>query len=147
MTIAFFGHAKYVKIAEHEQKILDFLEEKVGDMPADMFLGGYGEFDAFAYECCKKYQATHPNISLFFITPYMEESYLQKRADYLNKAYDGIIYPEIEDKPIKFAIFYRNRWIVEKSDYVICAVSHNYGGAYKAYSYALRKNRRVFNIL
>ena len=61
--------------------------------------------------------------------------------------YDGIIYPEIEYKPPKFAIYYRNRWIVQKADYIICAVTHNYGGAYKAYQYAIKMEKTVFNII
>ena len=45
MIITFCGHAQFRKTAEHEQKLLAFLKKTVGDQPAEMYLGGYGEFD------------------------------------------------------------------------------------------------------
>ena len=49
MIVTFCGHAHFSKSEDYEQKILAFLEKKVGDQPADMYLGGYGGFDSFAY--------------------------------------------------------------------------------------------------
>ena len=57
------------------RKILAILEEKVGDKTADMYLGDYGVFDRFAYECCRKYKEMHPNVMLVFVTPYMTIGY------------------------------------------------------------------------
>ena len=146
MIITFCGHSQFTRTAEYEQKILAFLEEKVGNKPADFYLGGYGSFDAFAYDCCKKYKATHPDASLIFITPYMTVEYQKNHLDYQKKRYDDIIYPEIEDKPPRFAITYRNRWMVEQSDYVICGITHDWGGAYKTYQYAKRKKKHIYNV-
>ena len=75
MIVVFCGHAQFRGTEEYERKILDFLEEKIGDQPADMYLGGYGDFDDFAYDCCKKYKETHSNISLVFVTPYLTAEY------------------------------------------------------------------------
>ena len=146
MIITFCGHSQFTRTAEYEQKILAFLEEKVGNKPADFYLGGYGSFDAFAYDCCKKYKATHPDASLIFITPYMTVEYQKNHLDYQKKRYDDIIYPEIEDKPPRFAITYRNRWMVEQSDYVICGITHDWGGAFKTYQYAKRKKKHIYNV-
>ena len=107
MIITFCGHSQFTRTEEYEQKILAFLEEKVGDNPADFYLGGYGSFDSFAYDCCKKYKAIHPGVSLIFITPYMTVEYQQNHLEYQKTRYDEIIYPEIEDKPPRFAITYR----------------------------------------
>ena len=60
MIVTFCGHAEFLKTKEYEEKIIAFLEEKVGDRLADMYLGGYGSFDDFAYSCCVKYKKTHP---------------------------------------------------------------------------------------
>lgn len=54
MILTFCGHAQFHKIKEYEQKIIAFLEEKIGEQPADMYLGGYGDFCGFAYDCCEK---------------------------------------------------------------------------------------------
>ena len=147
MIVTFCGHAQFHKTEEYEQKTLAFLEEKVGDQPADMYLGGYGDFDSFAYDCCKKYKANHPNISLVFVTPYLTIEYQKNHLDYQMTNYDSILYPEIEDKPPRFAISYRNRWMVERADLVVCGVERAYGGAYQTYRYATRKDKPVFHLL
>ena len=146
MIITFFGHSNFHKTTEYEQKILEYLEKNIGDTLTEAYLGGYGDFDELAYECCKKYKATHPNFSLIFVTPYITEEYQKNRLNYVKTKYNDIIYPEIEDKPLKFAITYRNRWMVERADHVICGILVEYGGAYKAYSYAKSKNKTIFNI-
>ena len=146
MIVTFCGHACFHKTEEYERKMLGFLEEKVGSQAADMYLGGYGAFDSFAYDCCKKYQETHPKVSLLFITPYMTVKYQKNQLHYKQMIYDGIIYPEIENKPTKFAIFYRNKWMMEKADYVVAYVEHDWGRAYAIYKYAKRMGKVIFNI-
>ena len=146
MIITFCGHSQFIKTAEREQKILDFLQERVGSLSAEMYLGGYGDFDSLAYECCKKYKATHPNVSLIFVTPYMPEGYSREHLEYLNTLYDEIIYPEIENVPPKFAIVHRNKWMIERSDHVICGIDHSWGGAYRSYLYAKKKEKQIFNV-
>ena len=147
MIVAFCGHSEFCGTEEYEQKILDFLEKTVGEQHADMYLGEYGQFDYFAYDCCVKYKENHPNISLVFITPYMTLEYQRKHLEYQRTRFDFIIYPEIEDKPLRFAISYRNKWMVEKADYVVCGISRSFGGAYKTYQHAKRKKKPVFNVL
>ena len=146
MVITFCGHAQFPIAEEYEQKLLAFLEEKIGDNPADFYLGGYGAFDNFAYDCCKKYKKSHPNVSLILITPYMSVEYQRNHLEYQKKQYDEILCPEIEDKPLKFAISYRNKWMVEQADYLICGISHDWGGAYKTYQHAKRKNKPIWNL-
>lgn len=146
MIITFCGHAQFSKSEEYEKKILDFLEAKVGEQFADMYLGGYGDFDSFAYDCCKKYKKTHPNISLVFVTPYLTIDYQRNHLQYRKMCYDLIVYPEIEDKPKRYAITYRNKFMVEKADYVVAYVSRDWGGAYAMYKYAKRKSKEIFNL-
>lgn len=146
MIITFCGHANFFKSEEYEQKILTFLEEKIGDQPADLYLGGYGDFDSFAYDCCRKYQETHPMVSLVFVTPYLDVEYQKKHLDHQRTRYDSMIYPEIEDKPKRYAILYRNKYMVEKADYVVAYVSRNWGGAYQTYKHAKRRGKLIFNL-
>lgn len=146
MIITFCGHANFFKSEEYEQKILTFLEEKIGDQPADLYLGGYGDFDSFAYDCCRKYQETHPKVSLVFVTPYLDVEYQKNHLDHQRTRYDSMIYPEIEDKPKRYAILYRNKYMVEKADYVVAYVSRNWGGAYQTYKHAKRRGKLIFNL-
>ena len=87
MIVTFCGHAHFSKSEEIEQQILTFLEEKVGDQHADMYLGGYGGFDSFAYDCCKKYKDSHPQVSLIFVTPYLTADYQQNHLQYRKRIY------------------------------------------------------------
>ena len=146
MIVTFCGHANFSGSNEYENKILSFLEDTVGDSVADMYLGGYGGFDEFAYRCCKKYQNTHPNISLVFVTPYLTLDYQRNHLNIQKDRYDLILFPEIEDKPNRFAIVYRNRYMVEMADYVVTYVSHSWGGAYETYRYAKRKDKHIINL-
>ncbi len=146
MIITFFGHARFYKTEEYEQKILDLLNDIVGDASADFYFGGYGNFDSFAYDCCKKYKNTNPNTSLVFVTPYITIQYQNNYLKHIKNLYDDIIYPEIENKPLKYAIYYRNLWMVEKADYILCNISHEWGGAYKAYKYAKQKKKPIYNL-
>ena len=140
MIITFCGHSTFNKTDEYEHELLEILESTVGDAPAEFFLGGYGNFDSFAYSCCKKYKIKHPKVSLVFVTPYL------KIDPTYAALYDSVVYPDIEDKPLKFAITYRNKYMVEKADIVVAFIDHEWGGAYKTYVYAKRKWKRVINL-
>ena len=140
MIITFCGHSTFNKTDEYEHELLEILESTVGDAPAEFFLGGYGNFDSFAYSCCKKYKIKHPKVSLVFVTPYL------KIDPTYAALYDSVVYPDIEDKPLKFAITYRNKYMVEKADIVVAFIDHEWGGAYKTYVYAKRKGKRVINL-
>ena len=56
MIIIFCGHSDFEKSKEYEEKILEFLDSEICGASAEMYLGGYGQFDEFAYFCCKKYK-------------------------------------------------------------------------------------------
>ena len=146
MVIMFCGHAQFQKREGDEEKILHFLDEKIGKNSADIYLGDNGEFDRFAYDCCKKYKEINPNVSLLFVTPYMTMNYQRNQLECQKIRFDGIIYPEIEKKPKKFAIYYCNRWMVEKADFVVAYVKRDWGGAYTTYKYARRKGKSIFNL-
>ena len=146
MTVAFCGHADFYGTGEQEERILDFLGEKIGDQAADLYLGGYGGFDSFAYVCCKKYKEHHPNVSLVFVTSYMTQEYQRKHLTDMQSKYDEILYPALENKPRRFAISYRNQYMMEKADFVIAYVDHDWGGAYTTYRYAKRKRKVIFNL-
>ena len=146
MIVTFCGHASFSKSSEYEQKLMELLEEVVGDAYADMYLGGYGEFDSFAYHVCKKYKESHPNVCLILVTPYLAVKNENNNSKLLQFSYDGTIYPELENKPRKFAIYYRNRWMVDKADFMIAYVRHDWGGAYTMLKYAKRKKKIIYNL-
>ena len=126
MVITFCGHSKFQKNAGDEKKILSILEKEVGNKSCDAYLGDFGEYDMFAYHCCKKYKESHPNLVLVFVTPYLNVS-----KHHNVEFYDDVLYPPIERKPLRYAISYRNQYMVEKADLIIAYVAHPWGGAYQ----------------
>ena len=146
MVISFFGHRDFVATVNFENKILSFLEKNIGDKVALAYLGRQGRFDEFAYNCCIKYKKKHPNLSIVYVTPYITLEYQKKQLISCSEGYDEILYPDIEDKPLRFAITYRNKYVVERSDYVIAYVTHRFGGAYTTYKYALKKGKQIYNL-
>lgn len=146
MIISFFGHARFDGKEDYEKRILSYLNEWIGEQAAELYFGGYGDFDHLAYRCGKKYQATHPMVSLIFITPYMTISYQANHLKGIQKQYDDIVYPPIEDKPPKLAILYRNQWMVDQSDLIVFGIEHEWGGAYQTYHYAKGRKKRILNI-
>ncbi|MBO5207480.1 MAG: hypothetical protein J6C09_07875 [Clostridia bacterium] len=146
MVIAFLGHSDFIGWAEYESTMMHLLKAIIGEEAVDFYLGGYGNFDSFAYECCRKYKLNNKRCNLVFVTPYVTEEYQRTRLQYEKERYDCILYPEIEDKPLRFAITYRNRAMIDSADVVIAFIRKTYGGAYKTYRYAIGKNKTVINL-
>ena len=145
MIITFCGHSSYSGNMQDEEKILTLLEEISNGEDLTFYLGGYGGFDGFAKQCCKKYKILHPNSRIIFITPYLGK-WLDERKEYIEEEYDEVIYPELENVPPKFAISRRNEWMVNQADYVIAYVQLHFGGAYNTLLYAHKHNKLYTNI-
>ncbi len=146
MIVSFCGHSDFVQSEQSKQKVIGLLEEKIGENQVDFYLGGYGLFDNFAYICAKEYKLKHSNARLVFVTPYITPEYQKRELEYKQTIYDLIVYPNIEHVPLRFAIEYRNKYMMEKADLVISYVCREYGGAYKTYRYALKLGKKIFNI-
>ena len=59
---------------------------------------------------------------------------------------DTILPEGIERVHPRYAIVWRNNWMIDKSDYVIAYVTHTFGGAYKAFERAKKKGKEVITI-
>lgn len=52
----------------------------------------------------------------------------------------------IERVPGRFAISWRNRWLLEHCDVVVCYVTHSWGGAAKFVQLAKKRGKSVCNL-
>ena len=137
----FFGHRhtpdkiKPLLYAEIEKHIV---EKNVNVF----YVGGYGDFDAMSAAALRELQREYPYIRVHRILAYIPG----KKDEYHSDSYENTLYPDgLEFVPRKFAITHRNRWIVERSDYIIAYVLLG-GGAYEALKYAERKNKSIVNL-
>ena len=56
VIITFLGHSNFIPTTEIKKEILEQLEKKIGEQKVVFYLGGYGNFDNFALQCCKEYK-------------------------------------------------------------------------------------------
>ncbi len=146
MIVAFCGHSSYAKTEADEKRVLEILEHILENDTIEFFLGGYGEFDNFAYKCAQKFKKTHPHAKLIFVTPYIPAQTSQSHIEYNKNRFDLILYPNLEHIPPRYAISHRNKWMVEQADIVIAYITHRFGGAYTMYRHAKQKNKKIYNI-
>ena len=145
MTISFFGHRTFVPDDELKLKILEEIKTCSHGENVCFLLGGYGNFDSFSFSVANEYKKSYSDTRLFFVTPYINETYQENKISAYADEVDEVIYPPLEKVPQKFAIVYRNRYMVDMSDIVIFYVKRSFGGAYQAMQYAKKKGKMIIN--
>lgn len=149
MTVcAFAGHREVYQIgidAEVEEAISSLLQT---DDEFAFFTGGMGKFDDICSAAVRSAKRRNPklNISLALVLPYMSNR-LNTDKEFYEYLYDEIIIPdEMDNVHYKAAIKKRNRWMVDRADYVIAYVYRDFGGAFETVKYALKQKKRVINL-
>lgn len=101
----------------------------------NFYVGHNGSFDKMVYSILEEICTQYANIDYSIIL-----AYLPIKPETISK-YRHTIYPEgTETVPKKFAISFRNKWMIKNSDMVIAYVKHSLGGA--ALFLNMQKNRR-----
>ena len=145
-TCCGFGH-RFVLI-DVEAPLREVLCNLIEAHDVTRFLtGGMGEFDELFAKTVRSLRGVYPQIRLCLVVPYLTKS-LNEQRELLSSLYDEIILPsELDGTNKKAAIPMRNRWMVDHSDFVISAVHRDFGGAFEAVSYAVKRGVLVKNLL
>ena len=136
MTCCFFGHREVEDDIESilKETIVQLINEGV----KNFYVGNHGAFDKMVYRVLKKICEENPTVKFAVVLAYLSTK---------GNNYSNSIYPEgLEKVPMRFAISHRNKWMIDKSDYVIVYVKRNVGGAVQFYEMAKRKGKKVINI-
>lgn len=139
MTVTFFGHKDSPKEIEPTLRttLVDLIENHGA---TEFYVGNNGNFDTMVRRQLEELSHTYP------ITYNVVLAYLPTEK---NK-YDNLtntVYPEgIETIPKRFAISYRNKWMIEQSDVVVTYVTHTYGGAARFKAMAERQGKMVIEL-
>ncbi len=142
MTCTFFGH-RYVP-KEIEPTLRSTLIDLIENQGVDLFyVGNHGEFDAMVRRVLRELSVKYP-IRYNIVLAYMPE----KRGEFDTTDYSDAILPEgIETVPKRFAINYRNKWMIEQSDFVVTYVVHDaVSGAAQFKRLAERKGKTVIEL-
>ena len=137
----FFGH----RDCGHNVKPLLYkaIEDLILNNTADNFyVGNNGEFDLCVLQVLRELKKKYGHISYWVVLPYIPCD--RKQNDFDNE--ETIIPDGIENIYKRFAILYRNDWMVKKSDHVIVYVKRSYGGAAQFYQKALKLGKNTINI-
>lgn len=136
LSCTFFGHRDCpASIRSSLRAVLINLIETEG--VTSFFVGNQGAFDAAAQSVLRDLQSQYPDITCTVVFAYMP----RKPEPY------GLatMLPEgIEKVPKRFAISWRNRWMLDHADCVVTYVTHAWGGAAQFATRARKQGKRVY---
>ena len=141
-TCCFFGHSDAPSNIEPKIKaaIMD-LHDNGG--VTEFLVGDKGNFDRMVYHALKELSQAIPTLNYKVVL----SSLPVMKKDLNTVLPENTVYPEgIEKSPKRFAIDWRNRWMVGESDIVVCYIEHSWGGAAKYVELAAKKEKQVVNL-
>lgn len=121
-TVTFFGHRDTPKEIEPALRLtlIDLIENKNATV---FYVGNHGNFDAMVRRQLEDLSKTY-QIKYYIVLAYMPGKNAESDEH-------SILAEGIESVPRRFAINYRNKWMLNKSDIVVTYVTRNFGGAWE----------------
>ncbi|MBQ4060321.1 MAG: hypothetical protein IJD40_15540 [Lachnospiraceae bacterium] len=138
-TVTFFGHRDTPKEIDPTLRstLIDLIENKNVTV---FYVGNNGNFDTMVRRQLEDLSQTYP-ITYSVVLAYLPTE--KNKYDNLTNT----IYPEgLENVPKRFAISYRNKWMIQQADTVVSYVIRTYGGAAKFKELAERLDKTVFEL-
>ena len=142
MTCCFFGHkdtpsSMYQKLEEAVEKVI------VEDGVSSFLVGNQGQFDSMALSALRKLKLKYPHINYNVVLAYMPV----EKEMWSPYKYGETMLPEgIESVHPRYAISWRNKWLVNESDVVICYITHGWGGAARYVEMAVKKQKVIIHL-
>ena len=138
-TCTFFGHRECPSTVKPRlrETIVGLVEHHGVDT---FYVGNKGAFDRMARSVLRELTAVYPQIHYAVVLERMPEQ--REREDYG----DTLLPEGIESVPPRFAIAWRNKWMLRRSEYVVTYVTHSFGGAAQFKQMAVRQKKTVIDI-
>lgn len=138
----FFGHRDCpTTIKPKLRKVLiDLIENHNVDA---FYVGQQGSFDTIVRAILKDLVQIYPHINYFVVL----ERVPQKQSDFEIQDYSDTLLPEdIENVHPRYAISWRNKWMLKRSEYVVTYITHSWGGAAKFVEMAKSQKKSIITI-
>ena len=121
----FFGHHDCP--SSIKTKLREVLINLIENHAVDMFyVGQQGAFDTIVRSVLKELVSVYSHINYAVVL----ERLPPKRDEFDTRGYSDTMLPEgIESVHPRFAISWRNKWMLKQSDYVVTYIIHSWGGA------------------
>lgn len=138
----FFGHRDCP--SSIKSKLREVLINLIENHSVDMFyVGQQGAFDAMVRSVLKELVLLYPHINYAVVLDRMPS----KRDEFDPRDYSDTMLPEgIETVHPRFAISWRNKWMIKQSDYVVTYITHSWGGAAQFAELAERQGKVIINL-
>ena len=121
----FFGHRDCP--SSIRPKLREVLIDLIVNQSVDMFyVGNKGAFDRLVRYVLRELLREYPQINY---TVVLERMPGKQDEDYPEDFSDTMLPEGIEESPPRFAISWRNKWMLRQSDYVVTYITHSRGGA------------------
>lgn len=136
----FFGHRDCPETIKPKirEAVIDLIENHGVTM---FYVGHQGNFDRLVRSVLKEVTTAYPEVGYAVVLAYMPST--KKRAD---DSSDTLLPDGIEKVPKRFAIPWRNKWMIEHADYVVTYVTRLFGGAAQFSSLAKSKGKIICDI-
>lgn len=136
----FFGHR------DCPETIKPYLREVLVDLITNngvdtFYVGNQGRFDAIVRSVLGELEQTYPEIHYAVVLAYLPG----KKNEYDDFS-DAILPEGIETVHPRYAIERRNRWLLQRADFVVTYITHSWGGAAKFAEKAKREGKTVINL-
>ena len=139
-TCTFFGHRECPNSIKSQLRsvLIDLIANRGVDM---YYVGNQGQFDAIVCSILRELKTEYPQINYAVVLAYMPG----KQTEYDD--YSDTMLPEgIESVHPRYAISWRNNWMLQQSDYVVTYITHSWGGAAQFAEKARRQRKIVINM-
>ena len=127
-----------------KMKLRDTLIDLIENHAVDMFyVGQQGAFDAMVRSVLKELVSVYPHINYAVVM----ERLPPKQDEFDTRDYSDTMLPEgIETVHPRFAISWRNKWMLKRADFVVSYITHSWGGAAQFADMAKRQKKTVINL-
>ncbi len=102
------------------------------------YVGNQGQFDAFTRSVLHDLSKDYPHVRYAVVLAYMPKD-AEDQADTMFPEGIEMIHP-------RYAITWRNNWMLREADFVVTYITHTWGGAYQFAKKATSKGKHVFNL-
>ncbi len=103
----------------------------------DFYVGTHGAFDRLVYRALQQAKTQYPHIRIGVVLAYMPTNKDNLYGE------NGLLPDGIETVPKRYAIHYRNRWMLDRASYVIGYIHHTCGGAARYIHTAKQQGKTV----
>lgn len=102
-----------------------------------------GAFDSMVRSVLKELVSLYPHINYAVVLERMPP----KGDEFDTRDYSDTMLPEgVEKVHPRFAISWRNKWMIKQSDYVVTYITHSWGGAAQFAELAEKQKKTVINV-